>query len=136
MSLETYAPFEVKIHTWKHPSTYENSSKVNINNKWKSFFWKNVISNSSFYYFWSFYNRYLHRNYQKKYNEKLRFIIYMLNICIMNINQNGKVLLDNCETSISNCGNKNTENCVLLFTFSTTMIYWLLVGLKNFNLVL
>ena len=59
----------------------------------------------------------------KKYNEKLRFIIYMLSICIMNINQNGKVLLDNCETSISNCGNKNTENCVLLFTFSTTMIY-------------
>ena len=132
MSLETYVPFEVKIHTWKHPSTYENSSKVNINNKWKYFFWKNVISNSNFYY----YNRYLHKNYQKKYNEKLRFIIYMLNICIMNINQNGKVSLDNCETSISNCGNKNTENCVLLFTFSTTMIYWLLVGLKNFNLVL
>lgn len=48
----------------------------------------------------------------------------MLNICIMNINRNGKVLLDNCETSILNCGNKNTENCVLLlFIFQTIMIY-------------
>ena len=131
MSLETYAPFEVKIHTWKHPSTYENSSNVNINNKWKSFFWKNVISNSSFYTTGT-----CIKIIRKKYNEKLRFIIYMLSICIMNINQNGKVSIDNCETSISNCGNKNTENCVLLFTFSTTMIYWLLVGLKNFNLVL
>ena len=74
-------------------------------------------------FFFLQFDKYFHKNNQKEYDDKLRFLIYMLNICIMNINQNGKVLLDNCETSISNCGNKNTENCVLLFTFSTTMIY-------------
>ena len=76
-----------------------------------------------FFFLLFLFDKYFHKNDQKEYDDKLRFLIYMLNLCIMNINQNGKVLLDNCETSISNCGNKNTENCVLLFTFSTTMIY-------------
>ena len=78
------------------------------------------ISNSSSFYF----DKYFHKNDQKEYDDKLRFLIYMLNLCIMNINQNMKVLLDNCETSIFNCGYENTENRVLLlFIFQTIMIY-------------
>ena len=57
----------------------------------------------------------------------------MLNICIMNINQNKKVLLDNCETSIFNCGNKNTENCVLLFQFSNNNDLLIIGGTEEFQ---
>ena len=79
------------------------------------------------------FNNYLHKNDQKEYNDKLRLPIYMLNICIININQNGKVLLDDCKTSIFNCGNRNTENCVLLFTFSNNNDLLIIGGTEEFQ---
>ena len=121
MSLETHVPFEAK-YTFGNilvltKIVVRQMSTTNENLTFEIMLFHTLFSPFLF-------NKYVHKNDQKEYNDKLRLPIYMLNICITNINQNGKVLLDNCETSIFNCGYKNTENRVLLlFIFQTIMIY-------------
>ena len=130
MSLETHVPFEVK-YTFGNilvltKIVVRQMSTTNENLTFEIMLFHTLFSPFLF-------NKYVHKNDQKEYNDKLRLPIYMLNICITNINQNGKVLLDNCETSIFNCGNKNTENCVLLFRFSNNNDLLIIGGTEEFQ---